>query len=204
MKFSQYINESIIYEAPEAKLADFNQALLKLRPAFRSVFKGEMKVISEERYTKAGGVVGSGVRLMNEEGYQIRINWDKKESVDLKKQQRADKKDLTFSTIDYWSPLNNNFIKPSLSVLTIGEYQLVDIFKILKKNVPVKLPDGGLEIVKGKKESNTFDEAYKYLDQTDILPAAFLDSDLNDYQEKLAALFYSKGLNNAIELAELF
>lgn len=204
MKFSQYINESIIAEAPEAKLADFNQALLKLRPAFRSVFKGEMKVISEERYTKAGGVVGSGVRLMNEEGYQIRINWDKKESVDLKKQQRADKKDLTFSTIDYWSPLNNNFIKPSLSVLTIGEYQLVDIFKILKKNVPVKLPDGGLEIVKGKKESNTFDEAYKYLDQTDILPAAFLDSDLNDYQEKLAALFYSKGLNNAIELAELF
>lgn len=204
MKFSQYINESIISEAPEAKLADFNQALLKLRPAFRSVFKGEMKVISEERYTKAGGVVGSGVRLMNEEGYQIRINWDKKESVDLKKQQRADKKDLTFSTIDYWSPLNNNFIKPSLSVLTIGEYQLVDIFKILKKNVPVKLPDGGLEIVKGKKESNTFDEAYKYLDQTDILPAAFLDSDLNDYQEKLAALFYSKGLNNAIELAELF
>lgn len=204
MKFSQYINESIIFEAPEAKLADFNQALLKLRPAFRSVFKGEMKVISEERYTKAGGVVGSGVRLMNEEGYQIRINWDKKESVDLKKQQRADKKDLTFSTIDYWSPLNNNFIKPSLSVLTIGEYQLVDIFKILKKNVPVKLPDGGLEIVKGKKESNTFDEAYKYLDQTDILPAAFLDSDLNDYQEKLAALFYSKGLNNAIELAELF
>lgn len=204
MKFSNYVNESIISEAPEAKATDFNQALLKLKPAFRTVFKGEMRVISEEKYTKTGGVVGTGVRLMNEEGYQIRINWDKKESVDLKKQQRADKKDLSFSTIDYWSPLNNNFIKPSLSVLTIGEYQLVDIFKILKKNVPVKLPDSGLEIVKGKKESNTFDEAYKNLNPIDILPAALADNDLTDYQEKLAALFYSKGLSNAVELAELF
>lgn len=204
MKFSQYLNESTINEAPEAKTTDFNQALLKLRPAFRSVFKGEMKVISEEKYTKAGGVVGTGVRLMNEEGYQIRINWDKKDSADLKKQQRADKKELSFSTIDYWSPFNNNFIKPSLSVLIVGTMELVDVFKVLKKNVQTKLPDAGLEIVKGKKEINTFDENYKNLNPADILPAGLADTDLNDYQEKLAALFYSKGLSNAVELAELF
>lgn len=80
---------------------------------------GQFKQIGFEDYNRKMGK-GRGLRLMNNDGHQLRFNWDSKLA-------KSTKYDLT--SVDYWTPLNTNFQKPTRTVVFGPELNVVQVME---------------------------------------------------------------------------
>jgi len=80
---------------------------------------GQFKQIGFEDYNRKMGK-GRGLRLMNNDGHQLRFNWDSKLA-------KSTKYDLT--SVDYWTPLNTDFQKPTRTVVFSPTLNVVQVME---------------------------------------------------------------------------
>ena len=93
---------------------------------------GTFMIIGFEDYNRAMGK-GRGVRLMNEQGVQLRFNWD----AALAKQTSLD-----LTSLDYWDERNTNFQKPTRTVKFGANLNVVQVLdEIAKALLTGKVPD---------------------------------------------------------------
>jgi len=80
-------------------------------------FGAEFKPLGFESYKRKWGP-GKGFRMINNKGNQLRFNWDSK---------LAKSAQYELTSIDYWSPTNTDFQKPTRTVLFSPELNVVQI-----------------------------------------------------------------------------
>lgn len=132
-QLEQELNEAVFSEQNLSKVMQLYSKL------FAKQFGSKFYFLGEEGFKKAGSK-GVGARYINEQGYQIRFNWDQADMRNLKQLDNQSKgKKLYLSSIDYWSPVNDNFARPTTSLKFLSEVNVVQIWqkvsKLLKKGV---------------------------------------------------------------------
>ena len=139
MKFKEYINNIGVIDfsddsIEESEIIDFsdveeilNEAafseknLVKAAELYGKILGRKMgglfANLGTEQYQRKRGP-GTGVRMMNEKGAQIRFNYDAK---------IAKKGNYELTSVDYWDPSNTNFTKPTRTVILPPELNVVQI-----------------------------------------------------------------------------
>ena len=185
--------EFLLKDLNEAVFSDdkLNKVIKQYRNLFSKKFGSEFKIISKEMYKRKDGSKGIGYRLLNSDGYQLRLNWDFKEQKDLKASEQS--KDLFYvSSIDYWSPLEINFNHPALTIRFSEILNIVDIWQGLSNLIKKKLQgefslkdvsDSPLEtpvisIKRGKEEENN---SFKMPEEYDKFLNILKDAGFNNY-----------------------
>ncbi len=121
---------------------NLNKVMKLYGKLFAKHFGSKFYLIGEEKFKKSQGS-GVGARFINQQGYQLRFNWDKTDLTNMKTLDKQSKgKQLYLSSIDYWDPFNSDFAKPSLSVYLLKELNVVQIWdevsKLIKRGVKGK------------------------------------------------------------------
>jgi len=75
---------------------------------------GELGIETFNRKTGAG----TGIRMINEKGVQLRFNWDKK---------KAKKAQYDLTSIDYWDHNNIDFTKPTRTVMFASDLNVIQV-----------------------------------------------------------------------------
>jgi len=113
MNFKQYMINKIeeskgLEELNEVKFSEKN--LAKVVKLYSNIMgkqmNGKFMPIGTEEYKRKTGP-GKGFRVMNNNGEQLRFNWD---------QKLAKKAKFDLTSIDYWDKGNTNFQKPSRTI----------------------------------------------------------------------------------------
>jgi len=115
---------------------------------------GEFKVLGTENYSRTAGA-GSGVRTMNNKGYQLRFNYDYKLA-------KYAKYDLT--SIDYWSNDNRDFERPTWSIILHPSMNVVDI----ANSIANSFKSGKLVEAEDVQEARTGKELKSWLGANDL------------------------------------
>ncbi len=123
MNFKEYmlnkIEESQDFEINEVRFSEKN--LTKVALLYGKIMGKQMggvfKPFGIESFKRKTGE-GKGIRMMNNQGYQLRFNWDYKKS---KKSQY----DLT--SIDYWDKDNLDFSKPSRTIMFSPDLNTIQV-----------------------------------------------------------------------------
>lgn len=164
MTFKQFILEKYAsLESPELCEAVFSeknlQKVMKLYgKLFSKQFNSKFYPLGEEEFSKPG-TKGYGFRFINQQGYQIRFNWDKSSVKDFKLLDKASAGEkLYLSSIDYWEPINDNFARPSTTVNFFEALNVVQIWekvsKLIKRGVRGKYTLRDLVGQEGLHEAN--------------------------------------------------
>lgn len=143
INFQGNVNESydLLNEAVFS-LQNIDKVVRLYGKLFSKNYSSKFKVIGEESFRKQGGK-GFGIRLINDQGYQLRFNWDKTDVKELEKLDRLNKgKKFYISSIDYWDSINTNFEYPTTTVQFFNITNVVQIWdgisKLIKKGVKGK------------------------------------------------------------------
>ena len=100
---------------------------------FSKTFGSKFYLLGEESFKKPG-MVGYGVRFMNDQGYQLRFNWSKanvRSNIKLNKASKGIK--YYIDGIDYWDSGNKDFGCPSSSANFSQSLNVVEIYKKVSK-----------------------------------------------------------------------
>lgn len=129
MKFKEFCGLARLDEAafgPD-KIAKVSLLYSKL---LGKKFGAPFVVLGSEKFKKSGGVQGQGIRMINDKGYQIRLNLNR-----LGKgfNQKFAKTALVISSVDYWDPKNRDFDKPTLSANFDEDTNVIQIWDELAK-----------------------------------------------------------------------
>lgn len=212
MKFSDFLQKQVLKSSNDLlseasfKESDITRVMTLYKKLFAKYFGGEFKIFAEESYKRSSGEKGTGIRLINESGYQLRFNWEFSNSNSLKADNKSEKgKKLFISSIDYWEPINSDFSKPTSTLTFLKVTNVVEIWngiaKVLKKNIKgkYKLSDFGAEVSEAAGKDITQGQRRQFAKQNGLV-----QNDVND-ATNFDKIIKSKGLEDKFDeyVAEL-
>ena len=137
--------------------------LNKLGKVFGKQFGGDFQVLGPEKYKRADGAKGIGYRMLNPQGYQIRINF---QGLKTAMSDEFSRDAMYIKGIDYWDSSNTNWGRATLNVTFSRDCNILQIYKRL------------LQLIKsGKKGKFTLEDLNSSLGEASAADrAAFLKS----------------------------
>lgn len=118
--------------------------LNKLGSVFGKQFGGAFQVMAPEKYKRTDGEKGIGYRMLNPQGYQLRINF---QGVKAAMSDEFSRDAMYIKGIDYWAPDNDNWARASLNITFSRDCNILQIYKRL------------MQLIKtGKKGKYTLDD----------------------------------------------
>lgn len=173
MKYTSFL-ESLEEVVPEAKNTqplkeaaysskNITPLLNKLGKVFGKQFGGDFQVLGPEKYKRADGAKGIGYRMLNPQGYQIRVNF---QGVKTAMSDEFSRDAMYIKGIDYWDSSNANWGRATLNVTFSRDCNILQIYKRL------------LQLIKsGKKGKFTLEDLNTHLGEANAADrAAFLKS----------------------------
>lgn len=146
--------------------------LNKLGSVFGKQFGGAFQVMGPEQYKRSDGEKGIGYRMLNPQGYQMRINF---QGLKNAMSDEFSRNAMYIKGIDYWDAGNTNWGRASLNVTFSRDCNILQIYKRL------------LALIKaGKKGKFTLSDLTG--------DAAIGEAQYQDKQKDRAAFLKSKGL----------
>ena len=127
--FKQYLNEHSEVLSESLSADKIAQDIRLYGIVFGKQFEGTFKPLFIEDYTKSEEDKGSGYRLINNQGYQLRFNYNLK---DVKAMGQNPDNPLVVQSIDYWDKGNHQIDKPSLTVTFKTPLNVLQIWKRLE------------------------------------------------------------------------
>ena len=171
MKFPSFLDtlDSVITESKQpVKEAAYSSKniiplLNKLGKVFGKQFGGDFQVLGPEKYKRADGAKGIGYRMLNPQGYQIRINF---QGLKTAMSDEFSRDAMYIKGIDYWDSSNTNWGRATLNVTFSRDCNILQIYKRL------------LQLIKsGKKGKFTLEDLNSSLGEASAADrAAFLKS----------------------------
>lgn len=137
--------------------------LNKLGRVFGKRFGDEFRVLAPEQFKRSDGVKGTGYRMINSLGHQLRVNF---RGVKTALSDEFSKSAMYINGIDYWAPDNNNWERATINVNFSADCNILQIYNRL------------LALVKAGKKgkftlqdlaSSSMDEAVSKADKSDFL-----------------------------------
>ena len=137
--------------------------LNKLGKVFGKQFGGDFQVLGPEKYKRADGAKGIGYRMLNPQGYQIRVNF---QGLKTAMSDEFSRDAMYIKGIDFWDSSNTNWGRATLNITFSRDCNILQIYKRL------------LQLVKsGKKGKFTLDDLDSSLGEASAADrAAFLKS----------------------------
>lgn len=180
LKSFENLNEASFSEKNIAKVMQLYSRL------FSKNFESKFYLLGEENFRRAGDK-GTGARFINEQGHQLRFNWSQKDSKSLKGLNQNNKQ-LFLSSIDYWTPINSDFAKPTSTLEFHANLNVVQIWdkvsKLLRKGVRGKFTLQDIYGDSGITETSAYAETSV---KSEVSEAMYSVKDLNLQQAKAFA-----------------
>ena len=163
--------------------------LNKLGSVFGKQFGGAFQVMGPEQYKRSDGEKGIGYRMLNPQGYQMRINF---QGLKNAMSDEFSRNAMYIKGIDYWDAGNTNWGRASLNVTFSRDCNILQIYKRLL--ALIKAGKKGKFTLSDLTGDNAIGEAQYQDKQKDR--AAFLKSKglkaSNAWQSKKRFLDYAK------------
>ena len=170
MKYPSFLDtlDGVITESKPVKEAAYSSKnitplLNKLGKVFGKQFGGDFQVLGPEKYKRADGAKGIGYRMLNPQGYQIRVNF---QGLKTAMSDEFSRDAMYIKGIDFWDSSNTNWGRATLNITFSRDCNILQIYKRL------------LQLVKsGKKGKFTLDDLDSSLGEASAADrAAFLKS----------------------------
>lgn len=125
--------------------------LNKLGKVFGKQFGGDFQVLGPEKYKRADGEKGIGYRMLNPQGFQIRVNF---QGLKTAMSDEFSRNAMYIKGIDFWDSSNTNWGRATLNITFSRDCNILQIYKRL------------LQLVKsGKKGKFTLDDLNESLSE---------------------------------------
>ena len=171
MKYPSFLDtlDSVITESKQpVKEAAYSSKnitplLNKLGKVFGKQFGGDFQVLGPEKYKRADGAKGIGYRMLNPQGYQIRVNF---QGLKTAMSDEFSRDAMYIKGVDFWDSSNTNWGRATLNITFSRDCNILQIYKRL------------LQLVKsGKKGKFTLEDLNSSLGEASAADrAAFLKS----------------------------
>lgn len=163
MKYPSFLDtlDSVITESKQQPAKLVNEAaysskniiplLNKLGKVFGKQFGGDFQVLGPEKYKRADGAKGIGYRMLNPQGYQIRVNF---QGLKTAMSDEFSRDAMYIKGVDFWDSSNTNWGRATLNITFSRDCNILQIYKRL------------LQLVKsGKKGKFTLDDLNESLSE---------------------------------------
>ena len=102
--------------------------LNKLGKVFGKQFGGDFQVMGPEKYKRSDGEKGIGYRMLNPQGFQIRVNF---QGLKTAMSDEFSRDAMYIKGIDYWDSSNTNWGRATLNVTFSRDCNILQIYKRL-------------------------------------------------------------------------